>query len=332
MFKILSLDGGGLKGLYTIKILEKIQKEFGIKYYEYFDMIIGTSTGSIIATLLSLGKEPSEIYEIYLNCYKKIFPNENKKNLGLFSSIYDNKILEEVLKEYLKDFNYKDLKTKLLIPSVNLTETKIHVIKSYGEESNINLKDAIMASSAAPPYFKPHIFENKLYLDGSIYANNPTLLAIEEALNLGNKINDIKVLSIGTGICNSRYNLETISNENLISSFNLNPVVNRMVFKLLNVSKDDIGMMSISPALINTAMRTSIELTEKIVKTLIPNNNYVRINDEALSLKLDKIPLELIENIDTLYENNHKEKLNLFFSKSNCFGNLIKFFKERIKL
>lgn len=149
--KILSLDGGGLKGIYTLNVLIRIEKDFNIDFSKDFDLIIGTSTGAIIASLLAFGVKPKEILDRYLKYSNEIFDdNYNKKmTRGLFSSLYNNKILIKIVKTELKDYTLKDLKTNLIIPSFNLTKSEIYIYKSY-ENNKISLEDAIIASSSAP--------------------------------------------------------------------------------------------------------------------------------------------------------------------------------------
>ena len=136
--RILSLDGGGLRGVYTLEILKKIRNDYGIEFHKYFDIIIGTSTGAIIATMLALGKNPDEIMEQYLETSSKIFPEEErgKGQGGFLSAAYRISNLESTIKDYLKEYSINDLKTKLVIPSVNLSDTSISIFKSY-EKDNI---------------------------------------------------------------------------------------------------------------------------------------------------------------------------------------------------
>ena len=77
-FKILSIDGGGIKGLYSSTIIERLENKFNCQISDYFDMLCGTSTGGLIALALSLGKPATEISDFYIKYGKEIFPHQSK--------------------------------------------------------------------------------------------------------------------------------------------------------------------------------------------------------------------------------------------------------------
>ncbi|CAM3105512.1 CBASS cGAMP-activated phospholipase [Streptobacillus ratti] len=319
--RILSLDGGGLKGIYTIMMLDKIEKDFNISYHEYFDIIIGTSTGSIIATLLALGVKPKEILKIYNDCYKEIFGKKSTNKKPLFGSLYENANLENAVKKYVGNLSYDDLKTKLIIPSVNLSDSKINIVKSYDEvmknkNEQFTLKDAIISSASAPGYFSPHIFKNKMYVDGALFSNNPALIGLSESFNLGvNELKEVKILSLGTGTEKIKFNKSDISNANIKKIFKINSFLDNMVMKFLKVDEKDSGLISMAFPLIKTTMKTSVENTEYILSKILDKKNYVRINDMSNELKIDEIPTELIKKIDEYYINNHYSNLKIFFEE-----------------
>ncbi|WP_073507744.1 patatin-like phospholipase family protein [Streptobacillus notomytis] len=329
--RILSLDGGGLKGIYTIMMLDKIQKDFNIEYHEYFDIIIGTSTGSIIATLLASGIQPKEILKIYNDCYKEIFNEKSNGKKALFGSLYKNHNLENVVKKYINDLDYSDLKTKLVITSVNLSDSKINIVKSYDEviknkNEQFSLKDAIISSAAAPGYFSPHIFKNKMYVDGSLFSNNPSLIGLAESFNLGvNSLKEVKILSLGTGKEKLKFNKADISNANIRKMFKINSFLDNMIMKFLKIDEKDSGLISMAFPLIKTTMKTSVENTEYILSKILEEKNYVRINDVSRDLKIDEIPTELIGKIDEYYINHHHyDKLKIFFEEELSEFEIIK--------
>lgn len=214
-FKILSLDGGGYKGLYTISLLAELEKKFRRSCFEIFDLFAGTSTGSIIALALAMGKEASEIQEMYLNLGKKIFGKKRK-----FSPIFNPFYNINDLYKYLDDiFESKTLKTihkngkRVIIPASNISDISPRIFKTdYTEDldqhNDYKLADIATASCAAPMYFQTHkITKNKseeIFADGGLFANNPAVCAIIEAMAYNNqKIKNIKVVSIGTSNCES---------------------------------------------------------------------------------------------------------------------------------
>lgn len=318
MYKILSLDGGGLKGLYTIKILEIIEKEYNIKIHEYFDLIIGTSTGSIIATLLSLGKSPKEIWNIYISCYNEIFSTTKvkKRQKGLFSEMYSSKKLHESIEKYLENYDYEDLKTDLIVPSVDYTNSKINLVKSSEEklkDLRFKLSDAIIASSSASGFFNPHLVNGNMYIDGSIYCNNPSLIGFSEAFSKGVKFEDIKILSVGTGYAIKKYGVDQVSNSSLKNIFGSNFLFTTVLNSIFNSSENDFGLISMGFSLVDVTMKTNIEATEYILNNMCKEEQYVRINDFSNNLKLDEMPKELINKLEENYINIHKNKLNKFF-------------------
>lgn len=217
-FKILSIDGGGIRGLFPAQYLARIEEETGKKINEYFDLIVGTSTGGIIALGLSIGIPAKEIANIYETQGKEIFkPMKAKRILSyipmigkkiskvtsLFKYSYTNETLKGILKIIFKDKKVRDADVMLCIPSLEHNKAKPKVYKTPHNEKffldgKLEMWKVALATSAAPTYFPPAL-EDGCKLDGGMWANNPVLVGITEALHHGIKSEDIKVLSIGTG-------------------------------------------------------------------------------------------------------------------------------------
>ena len=226
-FKILSIDGGGIKGVFPAYYLTLIEEELGnrsdgkTKIKDHFNLITGTSTGGIIALALSLGVPAKEIYELYLNNAENIFGEKKSFFRQIFSSAHDRKNLEKLVRDKFKEYNngvdprLDDCKTHVCIPIYDLIKGNPSVLKtpyhsSLKRDLHIPAYMAAMATSAAPTYFDPYSteyvdmngltksFANKV--DGGVMANNPTILAVIEAIKAF-KVNmgDIEVLSLGTG-------------------------------------------------------------------------------------------------------------------------------------
>lgn len=229
-FNILSIDGGGIRGIIPAKLLSELertlQEKTGKKHlYEHFDLICGTSTGAILAIGLSLGVPASELMDFYKNYARIIFPKWYLKILPsksrvLVSSIYSSKQLRRKLEEVFTTANngklplINDLKTNICIPTFNGNEGEINVLKTkhnpeYNRDFKLPAHEAALASASAPVYFPPHSFtySNEFgkghlinMIDGGIFANNPALIGVLEATDkLHNPIDSIKLLSIGTG-------------------------------------------------------------------------------------------------------------------------------------
>jgi patatin-like phospholipase/acyl hydrolase len=230
-FKILSIDGGGIRGVFPAMFLAKIEAELKAKgvektqIFQHFDLICGTSTGGIMAIGLALGMPASDIYKLYLDNASTIFGNKKKWPLQkLRYSSHDRSGLENLIREKYKkahnqniDPRLKDCKTNVCIPIYDLLNGTPSVLKNnyhsaFTRDFHIPAFKVALATSAAPTYFDPYSttykdlhgvensFANKV--DGGMVANNPTLLGIIEAQKAFNKpLNELSVLSIGTGYC-----------------------------------------------------------------------------------------------------------------------------------
>lgn len=332
MFKVLCLDGGGIRGLYTIKVLEYIEREYNLKICEYFDLIIGTSTGSIIASLLSLGYNLEEIYTIYEEYGKEIFKFSSNK--GIISPRYDINILYKIVEKYLGDKDYESLKTNIIIPTVNISKAKIELIKSENElnknkKKRFKLLNAVVASCSAPIYFSPHKVDNEFYVDGSLAHNNPSLLALSEGCLKGYKLEEIKILSVGTGKSELTYNENDLNNTNLRNYTSKIKYFNS-IFNLY-IPKNDMALLSLAKPLVEVTMKISIDTTEYILKNILKNSsNYVRINDLCNEkIHLDKIPNTLLKDSFDNFNKLHKKELNKFFeNKSNLWKKVLNIFRR----
>lgn len=217
-FKILSIDGGGIRGVYSAYILKRIEETCKINLKDHFDLIAGTSTGSIIAAGIAKGLKCEELVELYQNYGSKIF---EKKLLrfslkGIVSNIYQKQSLEDVLKKYLGDTKLGEIDKPLLIPASDINNCNVHLFKSnyspdFVRDKAVLLKDAVLASCSAPIYFKPECVGSYLLADGGLWCNNPALAAVIEAkTKLNVKLEDIKILSIGTGNTKVSYDVKSL--------------------------------------------------------------------------------------------------------------------------
>lgn len=211
-FKILSIDGGGIKGLYSSTILEHLEQRFG-PMSGYFDMICGTSTGGLIALGLALKIPATEISKIYENDGRKIFPKRMWFGGIIRQTFWKGKYSDEPLKEVLDDFfgekTVADLDNLICIPSYSLTDARPWIFKrDHGKldrDNKASLVDVALATSAAPTYFPlceiPY-YNNKQFIDGGVWANNPTLVGIIEALTYfvgrDKDFSSVEILSISS--------------------------------------------------------------------------------------------------------------------------------------
>ncbi|BBT66461.1 CBASS cGAMP-activated phospholipase [Aeromonas veronii] len=211
-FRILALDGGGLRGTFTAAVLAKwddmLKAGGGNGIISHFDLVAGTSTGAILAIGLALGLKPSEILAFYEEKGPKIFPKDRKLRHWLKSK-HDSTTLRQLLTEV---YGEKTLTTdsccRLVIPTVKAKQGKAEAIVTPHSPDrtayrDISAVDAALASSAAPTFFDESTWEGptalETFLDGGVWANNPILPALAEAVRyLKIPLDRIDVLSIGT--------------------------------------------------------------------------------------------------------------------------------------
>ena len=195
-FKILSIDGGGIKGLYTSELLAKLEDTFNARITDCFDMICGTSTGGLIALAASLGKPMSEVVDFYKKYGASIFNQKGKRTkLGygslifkqtLFNSKYNGKALKKALSDVFGDTKISESKNFLCIPSYNIISGTPRVFKKdyddLDQDDRKTYVDVALATSAAPTYFPVKHLDHDFYIDGGVWANNPILVGLSEYL------------------------------------------------------------------------------------------------------------------------------------------------------
>ena len=198
--KVLSIDGGGIRGLIPALVLAEIESRTGRRIADLVDMIAGTSTGGILAC--ALGKpDPlpaSEIATLYVEEGPKIFDRSLLKQItslgGYLDERYSDKGLVQALERYLGDTPMKAATLPLLLTAYDTEARAIHLLRSEGENSGASMVDAAHATSAAPTYFEPVRLDGACLIDGGVFATNPALVAFAEVrgkLDL--------LLSLGTG-------------------------------------------------------------------------------------------------------------------------------------
>ncbi|ALA59443.1 CBASS cGAMP-activated phospholipase [Nitrospira moscoviensis] len=206
-FQILSLDGGGIKGLFSASVLAKLEDDLGVSIVDHFDLIVGTSTGGLIALGLGMGMRPRELVRFYVESGPKIF----QRSFGLRSFThwvyrkFPQAPLRDALQECFQDKRLADCTTRLVIPSYNLGDDDVYLFKTPHHERlkrdyKVPLWKVGLATTAAPTYFSSFQELDSLRLiDGGVWANNPTLVGIVEAVSLLRvPFQNISVLSMGT--------------------------------------------------------------------------------------------------------------------------------------
>jgi patatin-like phospholipase/acyl hydrolase len=198
-FKILSLDGGGFAGVTAAKILSEIGATS-----EDFDLVAGTSTGAILGAGLRVGLTPAGMLKIYEERGEEIFPAYWKRALGfrisagVFRPRYSAEPLKRILWEVFEDKTFGSFgnSEKTIVTAYDIKAKEFVPFRSWKPDFAVSrIRDLVLSSASAPVYFPP----NGSLVDGGIVVNNPTMIAVASAVRLGHKLENIKVLSIGTG-------------------------------------------------------------------------------------------------------------------------------------
>jgi uncharacterized protein len=307
MRRILCIDGGGIKGVFPASFLATLEEQIDDQVANYFDLIVGTSTGGIIALALGLGFSAKEIVKFYVDLGPDIFNKKtgavpwkmkmaiaafhkympsvaSKEQLlelaaNLSDTKYDSAPLENALRNLFGERTLGDSKVRLVVPSFNLATGEVHVYKTrhhdrFERDYKASAVEAAMATAAAPIFFPTHRTATGVPLiDGGVYANNPMGMAVVEAVSvLGWNPDELKVLSLG---CTE-------------SSFDV------------NLEKQNLGLLDWGDKLIDIFMRAQSSQSHGIASLLAnehKNRNIVRINPNVPS---GKYALDSIDGVKEL--------------------------------
>lgn len=202
-FRILSFDGGGIKGALSTGILKRLLSKYP-QLIDKTDLFAGTSTGALIALALAYGQDINDIDSMYdYKTMKYIFSHPT---INLLKPKFNNKALIKILNSvFHPSLTIGDLKKYVFIPSFNTKgfysdNWEPVFFNNLSKESTYSIKviDAAVASSAAPTYFPSH----NNFIDGGVITNNPSMAAIIYTMKIlkpKHSISDFRILSIGTG-------------------------------------------------------------------------------------------------------------------------------------
>ncbi|MBV6624468.1 MAG: patatin-like phospholipase family protein [Rivularia sp. (in: Bacteria)] len=250
-YKVLSIDGGGIRGIIPAIILKEIEERTQKRIWELFDLIAGTSTGGFLAMILTMPNQDSpnnarysmeEIINMYREDGKNIFHEPFLESLtevdDLLRPKYPSEGRQKVAEKYFKDAVLRDALTNIFVTSYDI-ELRVPVFfinnPRFQRHSGTTFRklctdykmiEAAMATSAAPTFFQPYKLamrgcddsDDYALVDGAMFANNPTALAIVEAIiysqNRGEEIGleDILVASFGTGSLTRKFPYEKAVN------------------------------------------------------------------------------------------------------------------------
>ncbi|KAJ4745202.1 Patatin [Rhynchospora pubera] len=318
---VLSIDGGGVRGIIPAKILEFLENELRkidkeeTSLANYFDLIAGTSTGGLMATMLAApGKDDKPLYsakqivEFYKEHSPKIFPIIWCGFWGfvrsLFGPRYDGKYLRNIIREKLEETRISETLTRVVIPTFDIKLLQ-PTIFSTTEGRSKPVKDALLSdicisTSAAPTFFPAHNFTIKdaprdfHLVDGGVAANNPTMLAINHVrrkIILDKDPNvkavdykKLKVLSLGTGSAaiDANYDAPQVAKWGMFRWFYSNG--SSPLMETFNQASSDMVDIHVSA----------------LFQELDHQDNYFRIQDDSLSGTTTSLDVSTKENLEAL--------------------------------
>ena len=230
MYKVLSIDGGGIRGVIPAAILHWMEEQSGKAISELFDLVVGTSTGGILAAGLAAPKTAKlpkytakDMLELYTERGREIFERSFWRGVtslgGTADESYDHRPLERILKRYLGDAALTDCLVPIVVTSYDIERREPYFFKTRRakekKDRNHLLRDAARATSAAPTYFEPEVVKSlagkptrRVLVDGGVFANNPGMCAYVEAMTMGAQPAETLVVSLGTGIATRKISYE----------------------------------------------------------------------------------------------------------------------------
>jgi patatin-like phospholipase/acyl hydrolase len=221
MYRILSLDGGGIRGIFSTTVLERLEREVP-GFLRRLDLVAGTSTGAIIACGIAAGMQPDDLSEIYRTQGPLIFDDswlDDVRDLGglagaEYGGAHLREILTSVFERGLGVTTLGDLERRVLVPTFDLDDGDdprrppdklrswkpkfFHNFPGADSDAGERIVDVLMRACAGPAYF-PTVDG---YIDGGIVANNPAVAALAQALHPGGggrRLEEVALLSVGSG-------------------------------------------------------------------------------------------------------------------------------------
>lgn len=212
-FRILSIDGGGIRGIFPAAFLSGLEERYlgGSSVSRYFDLIAGTSTGGIIAIGLGAGFKARELRDLYIERGCEIFPPMNLMGRllmnikGVLRYRYDRQALVNILFEKFGDRKLGESQTRLCIPSCEGHHSEVYVFKTpHHPDFRLDHRETMVkvasATSAAPTYFRPLEDGGYTLVDGGLWANSPIMVGLVDALSCFSVPRErVRILSLGCG-------------------------------------------------------------------------------------------------------------------------------------
>jgi uncharacterized protein len=206
--KVLSIDGGGIRGLVPALVLAEVERRTGRRAAALFDLIAGTSTGGILACALAKPDAlPAErLVDLYEQEGPRIFSRSVWQRIrsgeGLVDEKYSAGALDDVLHRYMGEARLKDAVTDLIVTAYDTERRRPEFFKSArareSPERDLPLRLVARATASAPTYFEPSLLEDRPLIDGGVFAVNPGMCALAEVLRYSPGA-EVVLVSLGTG-------------------------------------------------------------------------------------------------------------------------------------
>ena len=217
-FRILSIDGGGIRGIYPATFLAGLEERYlgGASVAQYFDLIAGTSTGGVIAIGLAAGLNAADLRDLYIDRGCEIFPPIRSGVVGAverrlrnvcqyFKFRYNRKALMRILRETLGDRKFGEAQVRLCIPAFEGRYGEVYIFKTphhpdFRKDASERMTKVAAATAAAPTFYQPLQDGGYTFVDGGVWANNPIMIALVDALSCFSVPREqVRILSLGCG-------------------------------------------------------------------------------------------------------------------------------------
>ncbi|KAM5569823.1 hypothetical protein ABKV19_017036 [Rosa sericea] len=316
LITVLSIDGGGIKGIIPgtlLSFLARVQKLDGeaARLADYFDVIAGTSTGDLVTAMLTAPDQnnrplfaANQIVDFYLDI--PLFGDALENAKGVYAPKYDGKYLHKLIKEKLGDRRLNQILTNVVIPTFDISCLQPAIFSTYELKRNKKLDPALLSdicigTSAAPTYLPSHYFKTTTrefhLIDGGVAANNPGLTAITEvtkeikkgnsdfySVEAADQGNRFLLISLGTGSsAKSKYDARVAAKWGIIAWL----MQANFQCPLLDV------LTEASSDMVDCHLST-------LFQALWSDDNYLRIQDGQLSTDLNSMDNATPENLKKL--------------------------------
>jgi len=301
--RILCLDGGGIRGAFTARALATWEEMTGETIVDHFDLIAGTSTGGILAIALGMGMPPAEIVEFYKKEGPTIFPGGGIGGKALeiqqwFAAKFDREVLRDRLAAAfgtapVTSSRLADSLVRLAITAYDAETDTPKVYRTPHSPAGMldrgrERLDVAMATSAAPTYFDPTRIDNVLAVDGGVWANSPTTVALAEAAQLGWNLADVRVLSVGT-LFTPNVLAQPVEIDAGIVKTALKPLIGSLGATAAgafwtNVSVQ--GTLGWLPTIANLLMKTQVQTADHVCRSLL-GSRYLRVDMATQAIPMD---------------------------------------------